>query len=286
MTAIIMDGRSYAKEIEEELKRSVKELESDGIKPTLATILVGNDPASVIYVNIKHNACERIGIRSRDYHLPEDTDEEKILNLIDELNEDKDVNGILIQLPLPSHIDAYNVLKRLNPKKDVDGLHPENLGKLYYNKCELIPCTPKGIIKLMKKYKIDVAGKKVVIVNMSNLVGKPLHQILINEGALVTLCHVEMKELKELTRSADILVTAVGRRPQYVFTEDMVKEGAVVIDVGINRLSGKIYGDVDFDSVSKKASYITPVPGGVGPMTVAMLLENTIIATKIQMRSI
>ncbi|MCS7115968.1 MAG: bifunctional methylenetetrahydrofolate dehydrogenase/methenyltetrahydrofolate cyclohydrolase FolD [Nitrososphaerota archaeon] len=284
MTGIIMDGKALAEEVKARVRIEVNRSIKDGIRPTLATILVGDDPASISYVKAKHKSCEDVGIRSQNYHLPKESSEDDILRLIESLNKAKDIHGILVQLPLPSHIDPYKVIEKIDPVKDVDGLHPENLGKLFHKKGDLIPCTPKGIMALLKKYNIEVRGKNAVIVNRSNLVGKPLYHLLVNDDATVTICHTKTRNIVEHMRNADILVTAVGRRPEFVVTSDMVKEGAIVIDVGMNRIEGKLCGDVDFNSVIEKVSYITPVPGGVGPMTVAMLLENTLIAMNLQTR--
>lgn len=284
MTGIIMDGKALAEEVKARVRIEVNKLIKSGIKPTLATILVGDDPASISYVKAKHKNCGDVGINSQNYQLPKESSEDDVLRLIERLNNEKDVNGILVQLPLPSHIDSYKVIERINPIKDVDGLHPENLGKIFHKKAELIPCTPKGIMALIEKYGINVKGKNAVIVNRSNLVGKPLYHLLLNNDATVTMCHTKTRNIVDHMRNADILITAVGHRPEFVVTSDMVKEGAVVIDVGMNRVEGKLCGDVDFNSVIEKASYITPVPGGVGPMTVAMLLENTLIATNLQIK--
>ncbi|MBI3859770.1 MAG: bifunctional methylenetetrahydrofolate dehydrogenase/methenyltetrahydrofolate cyclohydrolase FolD [Thaumarchaeota archaeon] len=277
-----MDGRGVASAIESTLKTRVQGLEASGVKPTLATILVGNDPASRVYVASKHKAAERVGIASKGHRLEERATEAELVSLINSLNADHDVNGILLQLPLPPHFDERKVLEQIDPEKDVDGLTPTNAGRLVYGQTDLIPCTPRGVMELLHHYQIPIGSSRAVIINRSSLVGKPLHHLLLNEDATVTVCHSKSIELESMTRRADILVTAVGRRPQFVVTEDMVKEGGTVIDVAMNRVDGKLMGDVDFEAVSRKASHITPVPGGVGPMTVIMLIQNTLIATERQ----
>jgi len=296
MAAKIMDGKKIAEEVKASIKREVDSLRSRGTSPCLATILIGDDPASQTYVRIKHKSCEEVGILSKNLQLPADAEQEEAIKLIEALNEDPNVHGILIQLPIPGNIDGYELVERIHPEKDVDGLHPYNTGKASYKKCDLIPCTPKGIMVMLAYYKIELQGKHAVIINRSNLVGKPLYglmsnvdplqmlflntdMLLLNSDATVTLCHSKTRNLEEFTRDADILVSAVGRRPEFIITEDMVKDGVVVIDVGVNKIEGKLCGDTDFEKVAQKASYITPVPGGVGPMTVAMLLHNTLIAS-------
>jgi len=276
--AEILDGKGFAEKIRLSLKKEIEKMEK---KPCLAAVLVGEDPGSKIYVGIKERACNEVGILSKTYKLPEETKQDKLFNLIDMLNNDENTHGILVQMPLPKQISENIVIEKISPEKDVDGLQPVNLGKLFQgNPPLLVPCTPKGIMKLLDHYQISVAGKNVVIINRSKLVGRPLYAMMINADATVTTCHSKTKNLEEETKKADILVTAVGRRPSFMITKEMIKENAVIIDVGINRIEGKLYGDVDFENVKNKASYITPVPGGVGPMTVAMLLENTLIATK------
>ncbi len=278
MTATIMDGRALAKEIEERVTLEVGVLRASGIEPTLATILVGDNPASVVYVSMKHKAAKRVGITSQSHILPVTATEEEVSALIERLNSDPGVDGVLLQLPLPPHLDERKIIDKISPEKDVDGLTSPNSGKLFYGDSGLVPCTPRGVMELLHRYAIKVASSNVVVINRSALVGKPLYHLFLAEDATVTTCHSKSKDLGAITRSADILVTAVGRRPGFVVTPDMVKEGAVVIDVAMNRVDGKLVGDVDFEEVSKKASYITPVPGGVGPMTVTMLLRNTLIA--------
>lgn len=286
MTAVLMDGKALAAEITERLRAQVDRMKSDGVMPTLATVLVGDDPASRVYVSRKHRAAEAIGIGLRNYTLPENTAEGDLASLIESLNADGAVNGILLQLPLPSHLEQRRATEKIEPNKDVDGLTVTNAGRLVYGESDLIPCTPRGVMELLHHYRITVESAQVVIVNRSMLVGKPLHHLLLNEDATVTVCHSKSSDLSSFTRDADILITAVGRRPEFVVTADMVKDGAVVVDVAMNRVEGKLVGDVDFEGVSKKASYITPVPGGVGPMTVAMLMQNTLVATMKQKRAL
>jgi methylenetetrahydrofolate dehydrogenase (NADP+)/methenyltetrahydrofolate cyclohydrolase len=276
--ARIIDGREIAKEIREELKERVEKLRDRGIVPTLAIIMVGEREDCKIYVKNKRKACEEAGIKTKLYELPENVEQKELIELITRLNEDKTVHGIIVEMPLPGHVDADLVLRTISPSKDVDGLNPVNAGNLSIGNEFLVPCTPKGIIRLLEKINVPVEGKDVVIVNNSNVVGKPLALMLTNRFATVTICHVKTKDLKDHTKRADILITAVGK-PNLI-KEGMVKEGAIVIDVGISQVGNEIRGDVDFENVKEKASYITPVPGGVGPMTVAMVLENTIIAAE------
>lgn len=282
MTAILMDGKALAAEVAERLRVQVGRMKADGVVPTLATVLVGDDQASKVYVGRKHRAAEAIGVGLQNYELPHDVSEQELFSLIGRLNADDAVNGILLQLPLPSHLDHGRVIEMIEPDKDVDGLTTTNAGRLVYGRSDLVPCTPRGVMELLHHYKVAVGSATAVIINRSLLVGKPLHHLLLNEDATVTVCHSKSPDLPSLTRGADILVSAVGRRPGFVVTADMVKDGAVVVDVAMNRVEGKLVGDVDFVEVSKKASYITPVPGGVGPMTVAMLMQNTLIATSKQ----
>ncbi len=275
MSTILLDGKATSKQIKDELKDKVAVLKEQGIVPTLAVVIVGDDAASHVYVKFKKRACEYIGIRSLSYELPSATTEEEILNLVDELNGRDDVHGILVQLPLPDHISDDKVIMAIDPKKDVDGFHPVNVGNLSIGNPGFISCTPYGIIELMKRYDIEIKGKNCVIVGRSNIVGKPVSMLLLKENGTVTVCHSKTKDLKGVCKSADILVAAIGR-PKMI-TSEFVKEGAVVIDVGINRLDdGTLCGDVDFDDVRDMASYITPVPGGVGPMTIAMLMSNVV----------
>lgn len=282
MTQII-DGKKISAQIKEELKEKVALMKEQGITVTLAVIQVGNDPASTVYVGNKKKACEYIGIRSLSYELPEETKEEELLSLIAELNERKDVNGILVQLPLPKHISEEKVLDSISPLKDVDGFHPQNVGALCIGKPGFVSCTPAGIIQLLKRSGIEIAGKECVVIGRSNIVGKPMALLLLRENGTVTIAHSKTASLKEVTKKADILVAAVGK-PRMI-TEDYVKEGAVVIDVGIHRNeNNKLCGDVDYDSVSPKCSAITPVPGGVGPMTIAMLMHNCVESVSLQNR--
>lgn len=282
MTQII-DGKKISAQIKEELKEKVALMKEQGITVTLAVIQVGNDPASTVYVGNKKKACEYIGIRSLSYELPEETNEEELLSLISELNERKDVNGILVQLPLPKHISEEKVLDSISPLKDVDGFHPQNVGALCIGKPGFVSCTPAGIIQLLKRSGIEIAGKECVVIGRSNIVGKPMALLLLRENGTVTIAHSKTTSLKEVTKKADILVAAVGK-PRMI-TEDYVKEGAVVIDVGIHRNeNNKLCGDVDYDSVAPKCSAITPVPGGVGPMTIAMLMHNCVESVSLQNR--
>ncbi len=277
----LINGKFLASIIKEDLKLEIESLKKKGIMPSLAVILVGQNKASEKYVSFKEKTCQEIGIKSIVFKFSEDTEEEEITKLIDELNSNPSVNGILVQLPLPKHIDQNNLLLKIDPFKDVDGFTPYCLGKLLMDEPLFIPCTPKGILRMLDIYEIGIEGKKAVIVGRSIIVGKPLSLLLLKRNATVTICHSKTESLGEITRRADILCVAVGK-PNFI-TEDMVKEGAVVIDIGINVSAyGKIIGDVDFERVKEKASFITPVPGGVGPMTIAMLMENTIFATKLQ----
>jgi len=275
----IIDGKKVSSHIKDNIAAEVKILKNKtGKTPGLAVVLVGDDPASAVYVKNKNKTCKNIGFQSFEHILPENTSEDKLLNLINELNNDDQVNGILVQLPLPSHISSKTILVSINPQKDVDGFHLENVGRLVTGNALFKPCTPAGIIKLLDEYKIEIEGKNAVIIGRSNIVGKPVSFLLLERNATVTICHSRTKDLPSITRSADILIAAIGK-PNFV-SLDMVKNNAVVIDVGINRLDGKLVGDVDFTSVSKQASLITPVPGGVGPMTIAMLMANTLQAFK------
>lgn len=272
MTKII-DGKQISLDIKNELKEKVAKYKEQGIEITLAVVKVGNDPASAVYVRNKEKACEYVGINSKTLALPEETTEEELLNVVKELNEDKNVNGILVQLPLPKHIDESKVLLTIDSTKDVDGFHPVNVGKMVIGEDTFLPCTPAGIIEMIKRTDIDIEGKECVVIGRSNIVGKPMAMLMLKENATVTIAHSRTNDLKEVTKRADIIVAAIGKA-KFV-TADYVKEGAVVIDVGMDRdENGKLCGDVDFESVSKVASAITPVPGGVGPMTVTMLLVN------------
>ncbi len=281
MTAIIMDGKLVAIEVKKEVTIQAQQLKKDGVNPHLSTVLVGDDPASASYLKAKHKACQEVGIQSQNHHLQKETTQRELEALVWKLNTDPAVHGILVQLPLPGHLDENQVIERIVPYKDVDGLHPINAGKLASGIEVLVPCTPKGIIRLLSHYKVPIASHHAVIVNRSNLVGRPLSMLLLNRNATVTICHSKTTNLPEVTRTADILVSAVGRA-NFQITPKHVKQGATVVDVGLSRVEGKLRGDAEFDEVSKTAKYITPVPGGVGPMTVAMLLENTVQAAKIQ----
>ncbi|CDC93811.1 bifunctional protein FolD [Roseburia sp. CAG:380] len=273
--AKLIDGKKISGEIKDELKEKVAQLKEQGIEVTLAVIQVGNDPASTVYVGNKKKACAYIGIRSLAYELPGETTQEELLALVRELNDRKDVNGILVQLPLPAHIDEDTVIRTIAPEKDVDGFHPQSVGLLSIGQKGFVSCTPAGIIQLLKRSGVEIDGRECVVVGRSNIVGKPMAMLLIRENGTVTVCHSHTKDLKEVTRRADILVVAIGKR-QFI-TADYVKEGATVIDVGMHRKEdGKLCGDVDFDSVEPVAGAITPVPGGVGPMTIAMLMNNCV----------
>lgn len=279
--AEIMSGKAVSSAKREEIKNRVQELNDKGISVGLAVIIVGNNSASRVYVNNKKKGCEEVGINSYEFALPEETTQSELLKLIGRLNADENVNGILCQLPLPRHIDEQAVINAISPEKDVDAFHPENVGHIMIGDFKFLPCTPAGIMEILKFYNIDVNGKKCVIIGRSNIVGKPMAMLLLKENGTVEICHSRTAELEKETLSADILVAAVGKA-KFV-TADMVKDGAVVIDVGINRDDeGKLCGDVDFEGVEKKASFITPVPGGVGPMTITMLLENTVRAAQIK----
>ena len=279
--AKIIDGREVATFVKGREKDKVKELAEKGIKVCLAVILVGNDPASCVYVANKRKDCDELGIESIEYALPEDTTMEELLKLIDELNNNKNVHGILCQLPLPRHLDEHMVLEAISPIKDVDAFHPENVGRIMMGKFDFLPCTPAGIMEMLSYYNIETMGKDCVVIGRSNIVGKPMAMLMLHSNSTVTICHSRTKDLKTACRNADILISAVGKAD--FVTSDMVKDGAVVIDVGMNRnAEGKLCGDVDYEGVKEKAAMITPVPGGVGPMTRAMLMCNTVTAAKKQ----
>lgn len=278
--AIVIDGKSLAKKIREGLKDDVAKLKKKGIIPKLAVIMVGDDKASKVYVKNKSKACEEIGIEYEEFLRNSDITMDELLSLIDELNARDDIHGILLQSPIPKHLDINKAFNRIDYRKDVDGFNPVNVGKLVIGEDCFISCTPFGVMKMLEEYGIEIEGKNAVVVGRSNIVGKPLAQCLLAKNATVTICHSRTKNIHQITTNADILVAALGK-PKYI-KDTMVKEGAVVIDVGINRTEdGKLVGDVDFESVSKKASYITPVPGGVGPMTIAMLMTNLVKSAKI-----
>lgn len=276
--SIRIDGKQISAQIKDELKERV---EKENLEVTLAVIQVGNDPASTVYVGNKKKACEYIGIRSLAYELPEETPEEELLQLIKELNDRDDVNGILVQLPLPAHMDEDKVIQTISPKKDVDGFHPQSVGALSIGQPGFVSCTPAGVIQLLKRTGVEIDGKECVIVGRSNIVGKPMALLMLRENATVTVCHSHTKDLKEATKRADILIVAIGK-PKFI-TKEYVKDGAVVIDVGIHRgADGKLCGDVDYDDVAPITHAITPVPGGVGPMTIAMLMNNCVEAKGLQ----
>ncbi len=276
----LIDGKIISASVKERVKGEVEALKQQGITTGLAVIIVGEDPASKVYVANKKKACEALGIISEEYALPENTTQEELLSLIDELNHKESINGILCQLPLPRHLDEQAVINAILPEKDVDAFHPQNVGKIMLGDYDFVPCTPAGIMEMLEYENIDISGKTCVVIGRSNIVGKPMGMLLLHKNGTVTICHSKTLDLAEVCKKADILVAAVGR-PNFV-TADMVKEGAVVIDVGINRVDGKLVGDVDFQNVKEKCSAITPVPGGVGPMTIAMLMQNTLTAAKKQ----
>lgn len=277
----LISGKEVSQKVKDEIKSQTKLLKDKGISVKLAVIIVGDDPASHIYVKNKKKACEYVGFESLEYALDENTSKEELLELIDKLNKDKTVNGILCQLPLPKHIDEKKIIDSISPLKDVDAFHPVNVGKIMIGDYEFLPCTPAGIMRLIESTSYDVSGKDCVIIGRSNIVGKPMAMLMLHKNATVMICHSRTKNIEEKIKKADIVIAAVGI-PKFV-KGNMVKDGALVIDVGINRTSdGKLCGDVDFDEVSKKASFITPVPGGVGPMTISMLMQNTLKAAKLQ----
>ena len=283
--ANIINGKEISAAIRAEIKEATERLVSEsGVRPGLAVIIVGEDPASQVYVRNKKRACDEVGFYSESYELPESTTQDELNALVDRLNKDEKIHGILCQLPLPKHLDENEVIMRIDPKKDVDAFHPENVGKIMIGDYSFLPCTPAGVMALLERSGIDVCGKECVVVGRSNIVGKPQAMLLLHANGTVTICHSRTKNLAEVCRRADILVAAIGKAD--FFTGDMIKEGAVVIDVGMNRRAdGKLTGDVDFASVEPKASYITPVPGGVGPMTITMLMQNTLTAAKNAIRN-
>ena len=280
----ILDGKAVSLKVKESVKVRAEELKKFGVEPTLAVILVGEDKASQTYVRAKEKACNEYGIKSVAHRLSENTTQAELLALINVLNLDDSIHGILVQLPLPKHIDTNTVLATIDPAKDVDGFHAVNVGKLVSGLDGFVPCTPLGVMEILKEYGIDVAGLNAVVIGRSNIVGKPMANLLLNASATVTITHSKTKNLKEICKNADLIVAAIGK--PFFLKADMVKDGAVVVDVGINRLdNGRLVGDVDFDEVAPKCSYITPVPGGVGPMTIAMLLNNTILAAQAKIAS-
>jgi methylenetetrahydrofolate dehydrogenase (NADP+)/methenyltetrahydrofolate cyclohydrolase len=279
MAGIVIDGKMISKEIKEKIRKEAEALKSQGVVPGLAAVLVGENPASVIYVRNKRKACEESGIYSEGHYLPESVTQPDLMNLVDRLNKDPKIHGILVQLPLPKHLSSDLVLNSLSPFKDVDGLHPYNIGKLMMGDPIFVPCTPAGVMAMLDYHRISIEGKMAVVVGRSNLVGKPVAMLLMHRNATVTVCHSRTQNLSEVCRRADILVAAIGKA--HFVTGEMIKEGAAVIDVGINRLGdGRLVGDVDYEAAAKRAGWITPVPGGVGPMTIAMLLQNTLLSAK------
>ncbi len=279
--AKIIDGKAISANVKAQVKAEADKLKEQGIEIGLAVVIVGNNPASRVYVNNKKKACAEVGFNSYEYALPEETTQEELLDLVKKLNEDDEVNGILVQLPLPEHIDENAVINTIRPEKDVDAFHPENVGHIMIGDFNFLPCTPAGVMEMLAQSGIETEGKDCVVIGRSNIVGKPMAMLLLHKNATVTICHSRTKNLAEICRRADILVAAVGRA-KFV-TADMIKDGAVVIDVGMNRLeSGKLCGDVDYDGCFEKAGYITPVPGGVGPMTIAMLMKNTLTSAKVK----
>ena len=281
MTGQKIDGIAVANAVKERVRVAVKALQSESVTPCLATVLVGEKPASPIYVKNKQKACAEVEITTKDHKLPELFSQQEMNSLIDLLNNDNTVHGILVQLPLPKQLDEFATISRISPIKDVDGLTPYNVGLLSTGKAILKPCTPAGIMEMFDYYKIDLTGKYAVIINRSNLIGRPLYNLLLEKNVTVTTCHSKTQNLKEHCQKADIVITAVGDRTKFVLTADMIKDGAIVIDVGISRQDNKLVGDADYDSIIKKASYVTPIPGGVGPMRFAMLLKNTVTAASI-----
>lgn len=279
--AEIISGKIVSEQVKNRVKAEAEKLKEQGVNIGLAVVIVGNDPASRVYVNSKKKACEYVGFNSYEYALDENITQQELLDLVEVLNNDRKVNGILVQLPLPKHIDENAIINAISPEKDVDAFHPFNVGKIMIGDFAFLPCTPAGVMELIDSTGVEIAGKSCVVIGRSNIVGKPMAMLLLHRSGTVTICHSKTQNLKEICKNADILVASVGK-PNFV-TTDMVKEGAVVIDVGINRLeNGKLCGDVKFDEVSEKAGWITPVPGGVGPMTIAMLMQNTLTAGKLQ----
>ena len=281
MTGQKIDGIEVSNAVKEILKNAVEKLNSEDVIPCLATVLIGDDPASATYVKNKHNACEKVGIKTKDHKLSADTTQNELDKIIDNLNNDKEVHGILVQLPLPKQLNEFATISRISPIKDVDGLTPQNVGLLSMGKSILRPCTPSGIMEMFYYYKINLQGKNVVMINRSNLIGKPLYHLLLQNNATVITCHSKTENLHEHCKNADVIITAVGDRTKFKLTSDMIKQDAIVIDVAISRYEGKLVGDADYDDIIQKASWVTPVPGGVGPMTVAMLLKNTVTAASL-----
>lgn len=281
MTGTKIDGKIIAKSVKDRVKKAVDELKLQGVNPCLATVLVGDNPASTTYVRNKHKACEEIGILTKDHKLQSTFSQKEMNELIDSLNNDYSVHGILVQLPLPEQLDEFETISRISPIKDVDGLTPHNVGLLAMKKAALVACTPSGVIEMFDYHNIDLDGKIVVLINRSNLIGRPLYHLLLARNATVITCHSKTKNLKDICQTADVVITAVGDRTKFTLTPDMIKDGAVVIDVALTQHNGKLVGDADFDKIIEKASFASPVPGGVGPMTVAMLLKNTVTAASL-----
>ena len=281
MTGTKIDGKIIAKSVKDRVKKAVDELKLQGVNPCLATVLVGDNPASTTYVRNKHKACEEIGILTKDHKLQSTFSQKEMNELIDSLNNDYSIHGILVQLPLPEQLDKFETISRISPIKDVDGLTPHNVGLLSMKKAALVACTPSGVIEMFDYHNIDLDGKIVVLINRSNLIGRPLYHLLLARNATVITCHSKTKNLKDICQTADVVITAVGDRTKFTLTPDMIKDGAVVIDVALTQHNGKLVGDADFDKIIEKASFASPVPGGVGPMTVAMLLKNTVTAASL-----
>lgn len=281
MTGIKIDGKAIAQEVKERVKQAALELKNQGITPCLATVLIGDNPASATYVRNKHKACEEVGIATKDHKLDANITQAELNQIIDNLNSDDSVHGILIQLPLPNQLNEFATISRISPIKDVDGLTPHNAGLLAMGKAALVACTPSGVMEMFDHHQIELEGKNVVLINRSNLVGKPLYHLLLERNATVITCHSRTKELEDICKNADVVISAVGDRTKFTLTPNMIKEGAIVIDVAITRFNEKIAGDADYNEIIQKASFATPVPGGVGPMTVAMLLKNTITAASL-----
>jgi len=281
MTGTKIDGKIIAQTVKDRVKKSTDELKKDGINPCLATVLVGNNVASATYVKNKHKACDEVGIITKDHKLDENTTQQQLNSIIDELNQDSSVHGILVQLPLPQHLSEFETTSRISPLKDVDGLTPHNAGLLAMKKAALVACTPSGVIEMFDYHNIELEGKNIVLINRSNLVGKPLYHLLLEKNATVITCHSRTKDIEKFCQEADIIITAVGDRTKFILTPEMIKEESIVIDVAISRFENKLVGDCDYEKIIEKASFATPVPGGVGPMTVAMLLKNTITAASL-----
>ena len=284
MTGTKIDGKEIAQSVKERVKQAVEQLKAQKITPCLATVLVGDNPASSTYVKNKHRACEEVGITTKDHKLPANITQSELNEIIDSLNKDNSVHGILVQLPLPEQLNEFETTSRISPLKDVDGLTPYNAGLLAMGKAALVACTPSGIMEMFDYHRINLQGKNVVLINRSNLVGKPLYHLLLDRDATVITCHSKTLNLEDLCQAADIIITAVGDRNRFTLTPDMIKQGAIVIDVAISRYNEKLVGDADYDLIIQKASFATPVPGGVGPMTVAMLLKNTITAASLSIQ--